>query len=88
MSRVCTLSSVLVRVALPVLLVGCAGVPKSAVTDATTAVSTQLELAKASLALCRGGEAKQCDSVERNLANIGSTNESLAELAQGGGGGE
>jgi hypothetical protein len=65
------------------MLAGCAGVPKSAVSDATTAVDTQLELARASLAKCREGEAAQCESVERNLANIGSTSENLAALAHG-----
>ena len=37
------------------VLVGCAGVPKPGVQDATTAIATQVELAKASLAKCREG---------------------------------
>jgi hypothetical protein len=63
------------------VLVGCAGVPKPGVRDATTAIATQVELARASLAKCRAGEAVMCDQVERNLGNIASTNDELAALA-------
>jgi hypothetical protein len=57
-------------------------VPKQAVRDATTSVATQVELAKAALALCRSGDAEQCDGLEKNLDNISSNNQSLAELAR------
>jgi starvation-inducible outer membrane lipoprotein len=60
----------------------CATVPKQAVRDATTSMATQVELAQAALALCRGGDAAQCDQLAHNLENIDSNNQSLASLAQ------
>ena len=64
-------------------LSACASVPKQAVRDATTSMATQVELAQAALALCRGGDAAQCDRLGQNLDNIQSNNQSLAALAQG-----
>ena len=64
-------------------LVGaCAVVPKQAVRDATTSVATQVELAEASLELCRAGDAAHCDRLAQNLKNIESNNQNLAALAE------
>jgi hypothetical protein len=73
---------VLVAALILTLVPACASVPKQAVRDATTSVATQVELAEAALALCRAGDAAQCDRLAQNLDNIQSNNQSLAELAQ------
>jgi hypothetical protein len=78
-----TLSIMPVAAALSLSLLGaCAVVPKQAVRDATTSMATQVELAEASLELCRAGDRAHCDRLAQNLRNIQSNNQSLAALAQ------
>jgi len=61
---------------------GCSGVAPGAVRDTTSTISAQVALAKASLVACRGGERAQCDSAEKNLDVIASSNAQLDRLAE------
>jgi hypothetical protein len=72
------------RVLLPALALGfaaCSGVAPEAVRDTTSAITAQVALAKASLVACRGGDRAQCDSAEKNLEAIASSNASLSQLS-------
>lgn len=62
-------------------LAGCSGVAPQAVRDTTSAISAQVALAKASLVHCRGGDRVQCDSAEKNLEAVATSNAQLDQLA-------
>lgn len=59
----------------------CSGVAPEAVRDTTSAITAQVALAKASLVACRGGDRAQCDSAEKNLEAIASSNAQLNQLS-------
>jgi hypothetical protein len=65
-----------------VLASACAGVAPEAVRDSTEAITAQVALAKASLVACRGGDRAQCDSAEKNLEAVASSNAQLSQLSQ------
>ena len=72
------------RVLLPALALtaaACSGVAPEAVRDTTSAITAQVALAKASLVACRGGDRAQCDSAEKNLEAISSSNAQLSQLS-------
>jgi hypothetical protein len=72
------------RVLLPALTLAaaaCSGVAPEAVRDTTSAITAQVALAKASLVACRGGDRAQCDSAEKNLEAIASSNAQLDQLS-------
>jgi len=64
-----------------VWLSSCSGVAPEAVRDTTSAITAQVALAKASLVACRGGDRGQCDSAEKNLEAIASSNAQLSQLS-------
>jgi hypothetical protein len=66
---------------LPVFANACSGVAPNVVRDSTATITAQVVLAKASLVSCRGGDRAQCDSAQKNLEAIGSTNAELSKLA-------
>jgi hypothetical protein len=74
--RICASAS------LALIASGCSGVAPEAVRDSTAAITAQVALAKASLSACRGGDRAQCDSAEKNLETVGSTNAQLSRLSQ------
>jgi len=59
----------------------CSGVAPEAVRDTTSAITAHVALAKASLVACRGGDRGQCDSAEKNLEAISSSNAQLSQLS-------
>jgi hypothetical protein len=61
-------------------LSACSGVAPGAVRDTTATITAQVALAKASLIACRGGDRAQCDSAEKNLEAIASSNAQLDQL--------
>jgi hypothetical protein len=67
---------------LPVLVGACSGVAPDVVRNTTASVREQVALAKASLVSCRGGDQAQCDSTEKNLQSIASSNTELGKLAE------
>jgi hypothetical protein len=69
-------------VSLALIASGCSGVAPEAVRDSTAAITAQVALAKASLSACRGGDRAQCDSAEKNLERVASTNAQLSRLSQ------
>lgn len=60
----------------------CSGVAPEAVRDTTSAITAQVALAKASLVACRGGDRAQCDSAEKNLEAVASSNAQLSQLSE------
>jgi hypothetical protein len=66
---------------LPVFANACSGVAPNVVRDSSAAINAEVVLAKASLVSCRGGDHAQCDSAQKNLEAIGSTNAELGKLA-------
>ena len=50
--------------------------------DTTSAITAQVALAKASLVACRGGDRAQCDSAEKNLEAVASSNAQLSQLSE------
>lgn len=62
-------------------LSACSGVAPQAVRDTTSAITAQVALAKASLVACRGGDRVQCDSAEKNLEAVATSNAQLDQLA-------
>ena len=64
------------------LTAACSGVAPEAVRDTTSAITAQVALAKASLVACRGGDRAQCDSAEKNLEAISSSNAQLSQLSE------
>ena len=62
-------------------MAACSGVAPEAVRDTTSAITAQVALAKASLVACRGGDRAQCDSAEKNLVAISSSNAQLSQLS-------
>jgi hypothetical protein len=63
-------------------LSSCSGVAPGAVRDTTATITAQVALAKASLVGCRGGDRDQCDSAEKNLNAIASSNAQLDQLTE------
>jgi hypothetical protein len=63
-------------------IAACSGVAPEAVRDTTSAITAQVALAKASLVACRGGDRAQCDSAEKNLVAISSSNAQLSQLSE------
>ena len=60
----------------------CSGVAPEAVRDTTAAITAQVALAQASLVACRGGDRAQCDSAEKNLEAVASSNAQLSQLSE------
>jgi hypothetical protein len=63
------------------LVCACGGVAPEAVRDTTSSITAHVALAKASLVACRGGDRAQCDSAEKNLEAIASSNAQLDQLS-------
>ncbi|MET0388427.1 MAG: hypothetical protein ABW321_20825 [Polyangiales bacterium] len=79
--RVSSVLTLVCTAAAGVLASACSGVATEAVRDSTAAITAQVALAKASLVACRGGDRAQCDSAEKNLEAVASSNAQLSQLA-------